>query len=278
MPLISSKQMLLDAQNGGYAIGAFNIENMEMAQAVVSAAEELSKPIIIQTTPSTIKYGSPALFYGIVAALANNANVPIALHLDHGNSFDLVQSAVDAGYTSVMIDGSTLSFEENIKLTSSVTAVALPKEIPVEGELGTVGGKEDNMDFGASNYTDPDKAKEFVNRTGVSSLAIAIGTAHGEYKEVPRLDIERLIQIRKVVEAPLVLHGASGIDDEQIRQCIKEGICKINFATELRRAFSDGVQAYLAKDPTALDPKKYNTTGREYVKQLVIEKIKLISQ
>ena len=276
MPLVTSTQMLLDAQAGGYAIGAFNIENMETAQAVVAAAEELSAPVIIQTTPSTVDYGSVKLFYGIVAALAESAKVPIALHLDHGSSYEKAVSAMEAGYTSIMIDGSALVFEENIKITSSVTTVAKTKKIPVEGELGKVGGKED-VDFGANIYTDPLEAKEFAERTGVSSLAIAIGTAHGVYKEVPKLDINRLIQVRKEVDIPLVLHGASGIDDDQIRRCIKEGICKINFATELRRAFSDGVQAYLSKDPTALDPKKYCSVGREKVKQTVIEKIKLCS-
>jgi len=275
MPLVTSEKMLLDAQAGGYAVGAFNIENMEMAQAVVSAAEETATPVIIQTTPSTVKYGSPELYHAIVAALAKDANVPVALHLDHGESYDLAHSALAAGYTSIMIDGSQLSFEENIELTSAVVAASKARDIPVEAELGKVGGKEDSLDGGAGNYTDPSEAEEFVRRTGISSLAVAIGTAHGVYSEVPRLDNDRLRQIRKVVDIPLVLHGASGLTEEQIRQCISDGINKVNFATELRKAFSDGVKEYFSKDPGAYDPKKPGTAGRDKVKQLVIEMIRV---
>jgi len=276
MPLVTSKKMLLDAQAGGYAVGAFNIENMEMAQAVVKAAEETSVPVIIQTTPSTVKYGSPDLYCAIVSALAKNAKVPVALHLDHGESYELAHSALVAGYTSIMIDGSQLSFEENIELTSAVVKESAVYGIPVEAELGKVGGKEDGLDGGAGNYTDPHEAKEFVQRTGVFSLAVAIGTAHGVYSEIPKLDIDRLEQIRHVVDVPLVLHGASGLTEEQLKQCITRGICKVNIATELRKAYSDGIKEYFSKNPDAFDPKKPCAAGREKVMQTAINIIKVL--
>ena len=181
MPLVTSEAMLLAAQKGGYAVGAFNVENMEMAQAVIAAAEELQAPVMIQTTPSTVRYGSLALYRANVAALAKAAKVPVAMHLDHGNSFELAAQALREGYTSIMIDGSHEIFEENIALTQKVVAMCKPNQIPVEAELGKVGGKEDDLNGGAGGYTDPLEAKEFVKRTQVSSLAVAIGTAHGVY-------------------------------------------------------------------------------------------------
>ena len=276
MPLVTSNKMMHDAQVGGYAVGAFNIENMEMAQAVIAAAEEMSTPVIIQTTPSTVKYGSPKLFYSIVSALANDAKVAIALHLDHGESYEMAHSALLSGYTSIMIDGSPLSFEENIALTSKVVAESEKHGIPVEAELGKVGGKEDDLDGGAGNYTDPQEAKEFVQRTGIFSLAVAIGTAHGVYNATPKLDIDRLEQIRSMVDIPLVLHGASGLTEKQIKQCITRGICKVNIATELRKAYSDGIKEYYQKDPDAFDPKKPCAAGRDRVKQTVIDMIKVL--
>jgi tagatose 1,6-diphosphate aldolase GatY/KbaY len=246
---------------------------MEMAQAVVAAAEECAAPVILQTTSSTLKYAQPELFLATVAALAKNASVPVAMHLDHGESFDLAMQTLHAGYTSVMIDGSHGTFEENIALSSRVVAAAKPCGVPVEAELGKVGGKEDDLDGGDGGYTDPQAAKEFVARTGVSSLAVAIGTAHGVYATVPKLDVERLRQIRGLVDIPLVLHGASGLDDKDVKECIAEGICKVNFATELRIAFSNGVKDTLQKTPNVFDPKKYGAEGRERVKQLVINRI-----
>ena len=269
MPLVTSEAMLLAAQKGGYAVGAFNVENMEMAQAVIAAAEELQAPVMIQTTPSTVRYGSLALYRANVAALAKAAKVPVAMHLDHGNSFELAAQALREGYTSIMIDGSHEIFEENIALTQKVVAMCKPNQIPVEAELGKVGGKEDDLNGGAGGYTDPSEAKEFVKRTQVSSLAVAIGTAHGVYVGVPKLDVERLKEIRKVVEIPLVLHGASGLMDESVRECIAEGICKVNFATELRIAYSDGIKQVLSEKPDVFDPKVYSKAGREKVKELV---------
>ncbi len=275
MPLVTSEAMLLSAQKGGYAVGAFNVENMEMAQAVIAAAEELEAPVMVQTTPSTVKYGGLALYRANAAALARRAKVPVAMHLDHGNSFDLAAQALREGYTSIMIDGSHEGFEENVALTQRVAAMCRPNQVPVEAELGKVGGKEDDLNGGAGGYTEPLEAKEFVERTGVSSLAVAIGTAHGVYAGVPKLDVERLKEIRKVVEIPLVLHGASGLTDESVRECIAEGICKVNFATELRIAYSDGIKKVLSEQPEVFDPKVYSKTGREMVKELVKNRMRV---
>lgn len=274
MSLVTTKELLLDAQKNGYAVGAFNVENMEMVQAVVAAAEELKSPVIMQTTPSTIKYASPEMFYANVAAAAKDASVPVVMHLDHGSSFELAVHAFRAGYTSIMIDGSHSVFEENIAITKSVVDVCHAGNVPVEAELGKVGGKEDDLDGGnGGGYTVPSEAVEFVEKTGIDSLAVAIGTAHGVYKGTPKLDVERLSEIRKVVSIPLVLHGTSGVPDEAVKECIRRGICKVNYATDLRIAFSNGVKEYLAANPDAFDPKKYNAVGREKVKEYVMSKM-----
>ncbi len=274
MSLVTTKELLLDAQKNGYAIGAFNVENMEMVQAVVAAAEELKSPVIMQTTPSTIKYASPEMFYANVAAAAKSANVPVVMHLDHGSSFELAVHAFRAGYTSIMIDGSHSVFEENIAITKSVVDVCHAGNVPVEAELGKVGGKEDDLDGGnGGGYTVPSEAVEFVEKTGIDSLAVAIGTAHGVYKGTPKLDVERLSEIREVVSIPLVLHGTSGVPDEAVKECIRRGICKVNYATDLRIAFSNGVKEYLTANPDAFDPKKYNAVGREKVKEYVMSKM-----
>ncbi|MCI9378707.1 MAG: tagatose-bisphosphate aldolase subunit GatY [Eubacterium sp.] len=276
MALVTTKQLLLDAQKGGYAVGAFNVENMEMVQAVVAAAEELKSPVIMQTTPSTVKYADLAYFYANVKTAAQKANVPVVMHLDHGNCFELAMQALRVGYTSIMIDGSHDSFEDNIAVTKAVVDACHPSDVPVEAELGKVGGKEDDLDGGeGGGYTVPSEALEFVNATGIDSLAVAIGTAHGVYKGVPKLDVNRLSEIREVVSIPLVLHGTSGVPDEAVRECIKRGICKVNYATDLRIAFTKGVQEVLQANPETIDPKKYNARGRDYVKQYVMEKIEV---
>lgn len=268
MPLVTSKKMLTDAQKGGYAVGAFNAENMEMVLAIIEAATELNAPVMIQTTPSTVKYASLALYAANVRAAAEAAPVPVCVHLDHGNSYELAVGALEAGYTSVMIDGSHESFEDNIALTARVVAEAAKKGVPVEAELGTVGGKEDDLEA-EDGCTQPAEAAEFVRRTGVDSLAVAIGTAHGVYKSTPKLDVPRLAEIRKVVDVPLVLHGASGLTDDSIRDCVREGICKVNFATELRIAYTAGVREVLAADEKVFDPKVYGKVARGKVKELV---------
>ena len=269
MALVTTKKMLLDAQAGGYAVGAFNVENMEMVQAVIAAAEELGAPVIMQTTPSTLNYAGPEFYFANVKAAAEGARIPVAIHLDHGNSFELAVKAFRNGYTSIMIDGSHHVFEENVEITRRVVEVCHSAGIPVEAELGKVGGKEDSLDGGDGGYTVPEEAAEFAERTEVDSLAVAIGTAHGVYKGIPRLDVDRLSEIRKVVEVPLVLHGTSGVPDETVRECIERGICKVNYATDLRIAFTDGVKECLAANPKVFDPKKYGGAGREKVKEYV---------
>ena len=265
MPLVTSEEMLLKAQKGGYAVGAFNAENMEMVKAIIQAAEELKAPVMIQTTPSTVKYGTLETYQAIVAAEAAKASVPVCLHLDHGSSFELAMQALNAGYTSVMIDGSKLDFEENIAVSKKVA----------DAELGKVGGKEDDLEAEADTNTDPAQAKEFAERTGVTSLAVAIGTAHGFYVGTPVLDKERLSEIRKVVDIPLVLHGASGLTDEDVSDCVKRGICKVNFATELRAAYSKAVKETFAENPDVFDPKAYGKAGIAAVKELVKGRMKV---
>ena len=270
MALVTTKEMLLKAQEGHYAVGAFNVENMEMVMAVIGAAEELNSPVILQTTPSTVKYAGLDYYLANVKVAAEKASVPVAMHLDHGSSFELAMQALRTGYTSIMIDGSHESFEDNIAVSKAVADACRPSDIPVEAELGKVGGKEDDLDGGEGNaHTDPQEAKEFVERTGVSSLAVAIGTAHGIYKGEPKIDLDRLSEIREVVSVPLVLHGGSGIPDETIKESIRRGIAKVNYATELRIAFSNGVKKVLAENPDVIDPKKYGAAGRDFVKEFV---------
>ena len=245
MPLVTSKEMLLKAQQGGYAVGAFNAENMEMVKAIIQAAEELKAPVMIQTTPSTIKYGTLETYQAIVAAEAAKASVPVCLHLDHGSSFDLAMKALKAGYTSVMIDGSKLDYEGNIEVSKKVADVAASMGIPCEAELGKVGGKEDDLVAVADTNTDPQEAREFVERTGVTSLAVAIGTAHGFYVGTPVLDKERLSEIREVVDIPLVLHGGSGITDKDFQKAISLGIRKVNIATASFNSLTAHVEKYM---------------------------------
>ena len=277
MPLVSSKQLLLDAQRGKYAVGAFNFENMEMAQAVIEAAEQTGSPALLATTPSTVRYASAAVFSGMISAMAARSHAEIALHLDHGNSLELVAQALAAGYTSLMMDGSALDFEENVAVTRKAVDLAGGRA-PVEGELGRVGGKEDDLEAEADANTDPEQAAEFVRRTGADSLAVGIGTAHGFYVKTPVLDKARLSEIRAVVDVPLVLHGASGLSDEDVRDCIARGICKVNFATELRVAYTEGVRQALREDPKLIDPKAFGAAGKRRVKELVIAKMILCAR
>lgn len=272
MPFVSTREMLKKAQQGKYAVGAFNAENMEMVQAIVAAAEAEHAPVIIQTTPGTLKYADAMIFAGQASRLAAAAKVPVALHLDHGNSFELAEYCVRQGYTSVMIDGSLLPFEDNVALSRRVVEMA--GDTPVEAELGTVGGKEDSHEASMS-YTDPAQAEEFVRRTGVYSFAPAIGTAHGVYKSTPKIDLERLSEIAARVDAPLVLHGTSGVPDETVRACIERGICKVNYATDLRITFTNAVKAYIAEKPNAFDPKKYLGAARAAVTERVRELIRV---
>lgn len=277
MSLVTSKQLLLNAQEGGYAVGAFNVENMEMVMAVLSAAEETGSPVIMQTTPGTIRFAGLDYYLANVTAAANRASVPVVMHLDHGDSFDMAMKAFHTGYTSIMIDGSKLPFEENIALTRHVTDSCHPGGISVEGELGRVGGKEDDLVNADDNpYTDPEEAKEFVEKTQVDFLAVGIGTSHGVYKGIPKVNVGRLSEIRSVVDIPLVLHGTSGVPDEQVRDCVRRGICKVNYATDLRIAFTNGVRSYLQEFPDVFDPKKYAARGMEEVKKYVMQKMEVV--
>lgn len=275
MELVTTKDILKKAQEGKYAVGAFNVENMEMVKAVIAAAEELNAPVMLQTTPSTVKYGSLETYAAIVAAEAKKATVPVCLHLDHGNSYELAMAAIEAGYSSVMIDGSHESLENNIAITKKVVEDAEKKEIPVEAELGKVGGKEDDLEAEADMNTDPIEAKQFVDRTRVSSLAIAIGTAHGFYAGTPVLDKERVSEIKALVSVPLVLHGASGLSNEEIKECVNRGMCKVNFATELRVAYTDAVKRLLEEKPETFDPKKIGEVGMLAVKELAVNRMKV---
>jgi len=277
MSLVTTKEMLTKAQKEGYAVGAFNAENMEMIQAIIAAAEELHAPVIVQTTPGTLKYASPELFLAMVRAEAAKVSIPVALHLDHGSSFALAARTLRAGYTSIMIDGSKEKFEDNVAISAAVAEMAHAMNIPVEAELGTVGGKEDthSVSDADKSYTDPAEAEEFAERTKVDFLAVGIGNAHGFYKGVPELKFDILEETKKRVSIPIVLHGASGIPDEDVKKATSLGICKVNFATELRDAFTKAVKAYLAKDPDVFDPKKYGAAGREAVKSLVMHKMEV---
>ena len=264
--------MLRNAQDQGFAVGAFNVENMEMAQAIISAAEELRAPVILQTTPSTVRYAGTGMYAAMVAALAQEATVPVAMHLDHGDSFALCAQALRSGYTSVMIDGSKLPLEENIALTYKVSEMCAAVGVPVEGEIGRVGGKEDDLESDGG-YTIPEEAVRFEKESGLFSMAVGVGTAHGFYKEKPQLNKELITTLRGMLQAPMVLHGASGLSDEDVKDCIRRGICKVNFATELRAAYTEGVKAVLAENPKTFDPKAYGKEARQRVKSLVMERM-----
>lgn len=272
MPLTTTVSMLRNAQEQGFAVGAFNVENMEMAQAIISAAEELGAPVILQTTPSTVRYAGTGMYAAMVAALAQEATVPVAMHLDHGDSFALCAQALRSGYTSVMIDGSKLPLEENIALTYKVSEMCAAVDVPVEGEIGRVGGKEDDLESDGG-YTIPEEAVRFEKESGLFSMAVGVGTAHGFYKEKPQLNKELITTLRGMLQAPMVLHGASGLSDEDVKDCIRRGICKVNFATELRAAYTEGVKAVLAENPKTFDPKAYGKEARQRVKALVMERM-----
>ncbi|WP_138269678.1 class II fructose-bisphosphate aldolase [Anaerofustis stercorihominis] len=276
MALISSTQLFKKAKEEKYAIPAFNFENMEMAKGIIEACSEENSPVIMQTTTSTLKYIAPEIAYEIVNYYAKEYNIDVVLHLDHGASYELCKRCIDSGYTSVMIDGSKLDFEENIALSKKVIDYASKCNVPVECELGRVGGKEDEIIVNDKDalLTDPDKALEFSDRTNCSSLAIAIGTAHGFYKKAPNLDFERLDKINKMVSVPLVLHGTSGTKDEDVKKAISLGMCKVNYATDLRAAFTKGVRDCL-KMENVYDPKEYNKAGIETLKLRVKELIEV---
>ena len=269
--------MLLKAQREKYAVPAFNFHNLETIQVIVEAAAEMNSPLILAGTPGTFEYGGRDYLQAIIETAARKYSIPIAIHLDHHETFESIKESIDLGTKSVMIDASHHPFEENIELVSKVVEYAHRYDVTVEAELGRLGGQEDDLvvDEKDSFFTNPDAAVEYAERTRIDSLAVAIGTAHGLYKSEPKLDFERLEEIRKKVSIPLVLHGASGVSVQDVRKCISLGITKVNIATELKIPFSDELRKYLMENTEANDPRKYMAKAKEEMKKVVIEKIKM---
>lgn len=296
--LVTNKEVLSIASAGGYAVGAFNINNMEILQAIVETANEEKSPIIVAASPSAIKYAGLEYITAMVKAAAKlHPSVPMTLHLDHGKDVETAAMCINGGFTSVMIDGSHLDFEENIAMTKHVVGLARPKGVSVEAELGKLVSQE-SASQDEDPYTDPDSAVEFVDRTGVDALAVAIGTSHGAYKFKgdPKLDFERLKVIRSKVDIPLVLHGASGvpswvvekatkygaelsgakgIPNEHIKRAVSLGIAKINIDTDLRLAFTGSVREVLVTSPKVFDPRKILGPAKQTMKAVVQEKMRL---
>ena len=275
MKILSTREMLKKAQREGYAVPAFNIHNLETLEVVVETAAELKSPVILAGTPSTIEYAGGEFIVAMAEAAAEKYNIPIAIHLDHFEVIDEIKHFVDLGFRSTMIDASHAPFEENIETVKKVVEYAHKYDATVEAELGRLGGQEDDLivDEKDTKYTNPKQAKEYVERTGIDSLAVAIGTAHGLYHGESKLDFDRLKEIRDMVDVPLVLHGASDIPDELIKKAISLGICKVNVATDLKIPFSDAVKKYFIENPDANDPRKYMTPGKEAMKKVVAHKI-----
>lgn len=273
--LQSSKEILLKASREGYAVPAFNIHNLETIQTVVEAAVEMRSPVILAATPGTMKYAGRSYIQSIVEVAARENNIPIVLHLDHHETYESIFESLKLGTKSVMIDGSHHTFEENIALSKRVVEIAHKYGATVEAELGKLVGQEDDLvvDAKDASYTDPDTVEEFVARTGIDSLAVAIGTGHGLYETKPNLDFERLAKIKSLVDVPIVLHGASGISKEDIQKCISLGCAKVNISTELKIPFSNALRDHLIANPSETDPRKYFTPAREKMKEAVIEKI-----
>ena len=301
MPLVTTTEMFQKAYAGGYAIGAFNVNKMEINQGITEAAQEVNSPLILQVSAGARKYAKPVYLRKLVEAAIEDTGLPMALHLDHGEDFEICKACIDGGVTSVMIDGSKHSFQDNIALTRQVVEYAHAHGVVVEGELGRLAGIEDDVNVSAadSSYTDPDQVQEFVQATGVDSLAIAIGTSHGAYKFKPgtkpqlRFDILEEVS-RRLPGFPIVLHGASsvipkyveiinanggqlkdaiGVPEDQLRQAAKMAVCKINIDSDLRLAMTAGVRQQLIADPAGFDPRGYLKVGRQYVKDLVKDKI-----
>lgn len=271
----NSKEILLKAQKEGYAVPAFNCHNLETIQVIVETANEMRSPVIIAGTPGTFDYAGRDYIQAIVEVASKKYNIPIVLHLDHHTDIESIKTSLELGTKSVMIDASHHSYEDNVKIVKEVTEMAHKYGTTVEAELGMLGGQEDDLivDEKDSKYTNPAQAADFVKRTGIDSLAVAIGTAHGLYKEEPKLDFDRLAEIKAVVDIPLVLHGASGVPEEQVRKAISLGITKVNIATELKIPFSDNLRKYLVEHPEANDPRKYMADAKKAMAQVVKEKI-----
>lgn len=275
MTLIHTKYLLEQAQKQGYAIPAFNIHNLESVHCVLDTAKEMSSPVILAGTPSTYSYAGVPELIALVEAAAKDRNMQVALHLDHHTSVDDIEYKVRSGIRSAMVDGSHSPFEDNIVITRKVVEMCHRFGATVEAELGQLVGQEDDLvvDSVDEPYTDPVQAAEFVERTGIDSLAIAIGTAHGLYKETPKLDFERLRDIASRVSIPLVLHGASGVPADDVSRCVSMGICKVNVATELKIAYANTLKHVFEKDPSVNDPRVYNIEAKRSMAQVIRQKI-----
>lgn len=297
MALVNTKEMFKKAYEDGYSIGAFNISDLEQLQGVLEACKERNSAVIIQASKSAISYAGIDTLVELVKAASEEIGVDCALHLDHGPNFEMAKKCIDAGFTSVMIDGSHLDYEENVAITKQVVEYAHPKNVTVEAELGVLAGTEDDVTSDVHKYTEPDQAVDFVNRTGVDSLAIAIGTSHGAFKfkgeAKLRFDILEEIQ-SKLPNYPIVLHGASAVDQDAVATCNKFGgdiagakgvpvemlrkasemaVCKINMDTDLRLAMTAAIRKFMAENPKEFDPRKYLGAGRDAIKEVVLGKI-----
>lgn len=277
MPLVNLSHILKRADEGGWAVGAFNCNNMEIVQAIMRAAAAENAPVILQASQGAIKYAGLDFIVAMVRQAVAETRVPVALHLDHGTSFGQVVRCLRAGFSSVMFDGSQLPFAENVAQSRRVVETAHLVGVSVEAELGRIGGTEDDIhvDEGDALFTDPEEAREFVAQTGVDALAVAVGTAHGRYKGVPKLDFERLRAIRARVPVPLVLHGSSGVPGEAIREAVRLGVSKVNIDTDIRQRFTDAVRRVLAADPREIDPRRVLGPAREAATEVIREKIRL---
>lgn len=275
--LVNTHEMLNNAQNENYAVPAFNIHNLETLQVVIQTAAELKSPVILAGTPGTITYCGPDYFVAMAKTAAALYDIPIAIHLDHFEDIAEIKCCLDAGFTSCMIDASHSAFKKNIATVTEVVKYAHNKNATVEAELGRLGGIEDDLVVNEKDtkFTNPLQAREFVQCTGIDSLAVAIGTAHGLYKGEPKLDFERLTEIHKIVDVPLVLHGASDVPFESVQKAIKLGICKVNIATDLKVPFAKAVKDYFQENPDANDPRKYLAPAKEAMKKVVAEKIRM---
>lgn len=275
MSLISPTPLLQAARANGYCISAFNVHTLEMLQAVVEAAEEVESPVIIQSTVGTVKHLGADYIAAAATVAAKKSSVPIALHLDHCTDFRIIAQCIRAGYTSIMIDASMYSFEENVIQTKKVVELASAVGVNVEAELGKVGGVEDDIIVADHEalLADPLECQKFVELTGVSTLAPAIGTAHGIYKGVPKIDFNRIERIAELVDVPLVLHGGSGIPEEQVHKCVSLGMAKMNVATELRIVFSNAIKDVFAANENENDPRKYMLPAKKALKEVAIQKM-----
>lgn len=277
MPLVSMNAFLPQAKAGRYAIGQFNLNNLEFAQAIVEAAEEERSPFIFGVSEGALKYMGIEFTVAIARAAAEKSGLPIALHLDHGSSFEVAMKCIRAGFTSIMFDGSHYPFEENVRLTKEIVKVAHAMGVSVEGELGTIGGVEDDLsvDEEDAHLAKPEEAIRFYEETGVDCLAIAVGTAHGMYKGEPKIRFDIIEKVASAIPVPIVLHGGSGVPDDMIRRAIQCGVGKINVNTENQIACTQTIREILEKNPKLYDPRKYLGPAKDAMKEVVRGKIRL---